>query len=100
MAEWKDIKLNLTVYHMPAEKPQLRGVSGVYFLVNHGIVEYAGRSVNIENRLNNHHVYDPDYHNEIWVFETPPGVNFYNHIVSEINAIHRLRPIKNGTGAN
>jgi len=47
------------------------GLCGIYFLMHDGEIDYIGRSVNIGNRLNGHHVFDKTYHDAIAVYEVP-----------------------------
>lgn len=101
MNRWREVKMNLQVYTMPDDYKALSRISGVYFLVRRGIIDYIGRSFNIGNRLTSHHIFDRNYHDEIWVYPiTPPDrlERWHQQVIIEGGLIKELRPHKNKAG--
>jgi len=84
-------------YKIPEQLKELSQVSGIYFLMHDGELDYIGRSTNIANRLNGHHIFDRHWHDEVLVHEIPYKEKHRHHIV-ENDLIKLYKPPKNIAG--
>lgn len=96
-AKWRDVRLRLLVFNMPKDYKDMWGVSGIYFLIHKGEIEYIGRSTNVGNRLTSHHIFDRNYHDEVWIYPVPYEDRLIHHFY-EYDLIHELRPPRNTHG--
>lgn len=76
-------------------KGKLNGKQGVYLLVSNKKVLYIGKSIDVGKRLHNHHVFDPDLHDEIWLIEESN-----ENIVRKLEdwLIRTFQPLQNKAG--
>lgn len=78
---------------------ELDGVSGVYILAvgkrSPYTVHYVGISNNIRRRLKKHHIYNPNFHDAIYVFPLSDRESMKR---LELALIHYFRPEGNQTG--
>lgn len=91
------IMKNTKVFYSQYGLKQLYRLSGIYFLIHDGKIDYIGRSVNIGNRLMSHHVFDRNYHEIIGVYEIP-FQDWYGMKTLELKLIHELKPPSNING--
>ena len=90
-------EINVKVYEVPEEFRLLTHVSGIYFLIHKGEIDYIGRSVNIANRLTSHKVFDRTWHDEVWVYPIPREKAWTHHLVED-ELIKHFSPPSNQSG--
>ena len=93
----KVLQLEVDIYKMPEQLPDLKCKSGIYFLVSNGVIDYIGKSVSINNRLMGHHVFDRNKHDEVWVYPIH-HTERYKQKTIEYQLIRALRPASNTHG--
>jgi hypothetical protein len=90
-------KITVDVYKTSEGLRQLDLVSGIYFLVCNGSIDYIGRSTGISNRLTSHHVFDRSKHDEIWVYPVPHKEAWTQHLIED-DLIKHFTPPSNQAG--
>jgi len=91
------LPIEVRVFNWQEHRKHLYEESGIYFLVNQGVIEYIGRSVKIGSRLSSHHVFDPCRHNEIYVYRISHREAWKHHYVED-ELIKLFKPLLNKAG--